>query len=93
MDNIFYTPSASRLIANQSYIMRADSSVCEGQSYIYVQSYFVRMCEVQILEHCQSSFTYQSPNFWTSSVSWLKIFALPNLKMNLKVLLLYVYCA
>jgi hypothetical protein len=49
MDNIFYTPFASRLIANQSYIMRGDSSVCEGQSCIYVQSYFVRMCEVQVL--------------------------------------------
>jgi hypothetical protein len=41
---------------------------------------------LQILEPCQSSLAYQPPNPWTMGILGLlaEIYALPNLKMNLK---------
>ncbi len=42
--------------------------------------------KLQILEPCQSSLAYQPPNPWTMGILGLlaEIYALPNLKMNLK---------
>jgi hypothetical protein len=41
---------------------------------------------LQILEPCQSSVAYQPPNPWTMGILGLlvEIYAMPNLKMNLK---------
>lgn len=41
---------------------------------------------MQILEPCQSSIAYQPPNPWTMGILGLlvEIYAMPNLKMNLK---------
>lgn len=55
-------------------------------------------CELQILEPCQSSLAYQPPNPWTMGILELlaEIYAMPNLKMNLKfdieVCVLLVVC-
>jgi CCR4-NOT transcription complex subunit 1 len=41
---------------------------------------------VQVLEPCQASLVYQPPNPWTMAILGLlcEIYAMPNLKMNLK---------
>lgn len=47
---------------------------------------YVRCCHVQVLEPCQASLVYQPPNPWTMAILGLlcEIYAMPNLKMNLK---------
>lgn len=44
------------------------------------------MCLYQILEPCSNSIAYQPPNPWTMGILGLlaEIYAMPNLKMNLK---------
>lgn len=53
---------------------------------------------VQVLEPCHNSLAYQPPNPWTMGILGLltEIYAMPNLKMNLKfdieVHLHFAYC-
>lgn len=55
--------------------------------YALLNSFFVNvMFFYQILEPCSNSIAYQPPNPWTMGILGLlaEIYAMPNLKMNLK---------